>query len=92
MLLLLVGIGLGFILPPLNPGAMRGLSKPLITQGSSVINFVRMVGGAVGQSLTHPSTNPERLSAFNESFLMLAALCAVAVVAAWQLREEKRGT
>lgn len=99
-------IGLGFILPSLNLGSMRGLSKPLIPQGSSVINFVRMVGGAVGvsvcaivlewrlaahgQSLTHPSTNPERLSAFNESFLMLAALCAVAVVAAWQLREEKR--
>lgn len=38
----------------------------------------------------HPSTNPERLSAFNEFFLMLAALCAVAVVAAWYLREEKR--
>lgn len=99
-------IGLGFILPSLNLGSMRGLSKHLIPQGSSVINFVRMVGGAVGvsvcaivlewrlaahgQSLTQPSTNPERLTAFNESFLMLAALCAIAVVAAWQLRPEKK--
>jgi EmrB/QacA subfamily drug resistance transporter len=99
-------IGLGFILPSLNLGSMRGLHKPLIPQGSSVINFVRMVGGAVGvslcaivlewrlaahgESLTHPSTNPARLAAFNESFLMLAGLCALAVVAAWQLRPEKR--
>lgn len=98
-------IGLGFILPSLNLGAMRGLSKHLIPQGSSVINFVRTVGGAVGvsvcaivlewrlaahgQSLAHPNTNPERLTAFNESFLMLAALCAIAVVAAWQLRDNK---
>jgi hypothetical protein len=34
--------------------------------------------------------NPQRLTAFNESFLMLAALCALAVVAAWQLREKNR--
>ena len=44
-------IGLGFILPSLNLGAMRGLEKDLISQGSSVINFVRMLGGAVGVSL-----------------------------------------
>ncbi len=105
----LVGrVGLGFILPSLNLGSMRGLSKQLIPQGSSVINFVRMVGGAVGvsvcaivlewrlavhgQSLTHPSTSPERLTAFNESFLMLAGLCALAVVAAWQLRDAKRAS
>ena len=27
------------------------------------------------------------LAAFNEAFLMLAALCALAMLAAWQLRE-----
>ena len=31
-----------------------------------------------GQPLAHLSTSPERLSAFNESFLMLAAICALA--------------
>lgn len=97
-------IGLGFILPSLSLGSMRGLSKNLIAQGSSVIGFLRMVGGAVGvslcalvlewrlaahgQSLAHSDTNPQRLAAFNESFLMLAGLCAVAIVAAWQLREK----
>ncbi len=98
-------IGLGFILPSLNLGSMRGLSKSLIAQGSSAISFLRMVGGAVGvslcalvlewrlevrgQTLAHASTNPERLVAFNESFLLLAALCALAIVAAWQLREPR---
>jgi EmrB/QacA subfamily drug resistance transporter len=95
-------IGLGFILPSLNLGAMRGLDKPLIPQGSSVINFVRMLGGAVGVSLcgillewrlaahgdalSNPHSSPARLAAFNETFFMLAALCALAMVAAWQLR------
>jgi predicted MFS family arabinose efflux permease len=98
-------VGLGFILPSLNRGSLMGLSKNLIPQGSSSINFARMVGGAVGvrlcaivldwrlaahgESLTHPSTNPGRLLAFNESFLMLAAICALAIVAAWNLRDHK---
>ena len=97
-------IGLGFILPSLNLGAMRGLAPALIPQGSSAINFVRMLGGAAGvsqcgivlewrlaahgDSLTNAATSPARLAAFNESFLMLAALCALALVAAWQLREQ----
>jgi len=98
-------VGLGFILPSLNLGSMRGLPKHMLAQSSSVISFIRMVGGASGvslcaivlewrlavhgQSLTHPSTNPQRLLAFNESFLMLAGICALAIVAAWQLREKK---
>lgn len=44
-------IRLGFILPSLNLGAMRPLDKELISQGSSVIGFVRMLGGAAGVSL-----------------------------------------
>ena len=44
-------IGLGFILPSLNIGAMRGLDHSHIPQGSSVINFLRMLGGAAGVSL-----------------------------------------
>ena len=96
-------IGLGFILPSLNIGAMRGLGHTHIPQGSSVINFLRLLGGAAGVSLCGivlewrisaygfrldtASTNPARLTAFNETFLMLAAVCALALVAAWRLRE-----
>ena len=95
-------IGLGFILPSLNLGAMRPLDKSLISQGSSVIGFVRMLGGAAGVSLcgivlewrlaAHGATlsagasNPARITAFGETFLMLTLLCGLAVVAAWQLR------
>ena len=96
-------IGLGFILPSLNLGSLRALDKSLISQGSSTINFVRMLGGAIGvslcgivlewrlaahgDSLTLATTSPARLAAFNETFLMLAALCALALLAAWRLRE-----
>ncbi|RIX79879.1 DHA2 family efflux MFS transporter permease subunit [Acidovorax cavernicola] len=97
-------IGLGFILPSLNLGSMRPLAKPLIPQGASAISFVRMLGGAVGvslcaiilewrlaahgDSLTNAVSTPARLAAFDEVFLMLAGLCALAVCAAWQLREK----
>lgn len=95
-------IGLGFILPSLNSGSMRGLHKDLIPQGSSAINFLRTLGGAVGvsvcgivlewrlaahgDSLSNPASSPARLAAFNESFALLAVLCGLALAAAWQLR------
>lgn len=95
-------IGLGFILPSLNLGALRPLHQLLLPQGASAINFLRMLGGAIGVSLcgivlewrlavhgdsfANAGSSPARLAAFNETFLMLAALCALAMVAAWQLR------
>jgi len=95
-------IGLGFILPSLSLGAMRGLSKELIAQGASTFNFTRMLGGSAGvslcgivlewrlavhgDSLANAASSAARLAAFNESFLMLAALCGLAMLAAWQLR------
>ena len=95
-------IGLGFILPSLNLGAVRPLHKDLISQGVSAISFMRMLGGAIGvslcgivlewrlaahgDSLANALSSPARLAAFNESFLMLAALCVLAMVAASQLR------
>ncbi len=98
-------IGLGFILPSLNLGSMRSLDRSLIPQGSSAINFVRMLGGATGvslcgivlewrvaahgDSLANPVTSVARLAAFNEVFWMLAALCALAMAAASQLREPR---
>ncbi|HSV54204.1 MAG TPA: MFS transporter [Burkholderiaceae bacterium] len=99
-------IGLGFILPSLNIGSMRSLDQSLIPQGASAIGFARMLGGAAGvslcgivlewriaahgDSLANAATSPARLAAFDESFLMLAGLCALALVAAWQLREPRR--
>ncbi|ABE46424.1 major facilitator superfamily MFS_1 [Polaromonas sp. JS666] len=95
-------IGLGFILPSLNLGSLRPLHEHLLSQGASAINFLRMLGGAIGvslcgivlesrlaahgDSLANPVGSAARLAAFNEAFLMLAALCALAMVAAWQLK------
>lgn len=97
-------IGLGFILPSLNTGAMRGLDKAHIPQGASTINFLRMLGGATGVSLcgmvlewrlaAHGvqlgSRHAGHLAPFHETFLMLATTCALALLAAWRLRPEHR--
>ena len=96
-------VGLGFILPSLTLGSLRPLHKDLMAQGVSAISFIRMLGGAIGVSLcgivlewrlaVHGDSldlivsSPARLAAFNESFLMLAGLCVIALVAATQLRE-----
>ena len=95
-------IGLGFILPSLNLGSLRPLHESLLSQGASAINFLRMLGGAIGvslcgivlewrlaahgDSLTLAATSPARLAAFNETFWLLASLCALAILAALQLR------
>ena len=97
-------IGLGFVLPSLSMGSMRGIDKSLIPQGASTISFLRMVGGAAGvslcaivlewrlaahgESLAQISPSPARLAAFNESFLMLAIVCGLAILAAWRIREK----
>lgn len=99
-------IGLGFILPSLNNGAMSGLEPRLISQASSAINFIRMLGGSIGVSLCgivlewriaahgdnlkQAASSPARLAAFDEAFLMLALLCVVAMVAAWRMKSTPR--
>lgn len=95
-------IGLGFILPSLNVGAMRGLERHHIPQGASVINFLRMLGGAAGVSLcgivlewrlaahqtvlSGAGVSADRLAAFDETFMLLAFICLLALVAARQMR------
>ena len=96
-------VGLGFILPALNLGALRGLNPAQLPQGSSAISFVRTLGGAAGvslcavllewraqargTSLTEGAPSLERLAAFEDVFLMLAALCALAMLAARHLNQ-----
>jgi DHA2 family multidrug resistance protein len=95
-------VGLGFILPALSLGSMRGLDSSLIAQGASTINFFRQLGGAIGVSLVgivlewrlaahHAALSgqanaAERIHAFNETFLFVALICATAVLAAWRMR------
>ena len=92
-------IGLGCILPSLNLGSMQGMPSTLVPQGASVVNFLRMLGGAVGVSLcaivlewrlsalgmTHLGEGDlhTRLQAFHHTFWFLALLTALATIPAW---------
>ncbi len=98
MLWTIVGrIGLGLVLPALSLGAMRGVDYNLIAQGSSTINFLRQLGGAIGVSLVgivlewrlalYPAQGAQPLRAFDETFLFIAVVSALAVLAAWRMRE-----
>src|SRR5690606_30109091 len=74
-------IGLGFVLPALGLGAMRGLDVDLIAQGASAVNFVRQLGGAIGVSLVgivlewrisvHGAQAAGQHDAFGETFLLV---------------------
>ena len=85
-------IGLGFVLPSLNLGSMRGLPDVLISQGSSTINFLRQLGGALGVGLVgnvlewrlraHPG---QALAAYHETFALVGLITACAVVAALRM-------
>ncbi len=55
-------IGLGFIMPSLNAGALQALPIALLGQGSGAINFVRQLGGAFGVNFL--SITLERRSQF----------------------------
>lgn len=96
-------VGLGFVLPALSLGSMRGLAPELIAQGASTINFLRQLGGAIGVSLVGivlewrlgsrraglaAGDIGERIRAFDETFLFVTVLCAIAVLAAWRMRSE----
>lgn len=92
-------IGLGFVLPALSLGAMRGLHADLIAQGASTMNFLRQLGGAIGVSLvgivlewrlaSHPKNQAAAIAAFDETFLLVAGICAIAVLAAWRMQAGK---
>lgn len=89
-------IGLGFVLPSLNLGSMRGLPDELISQGASTINFMRQLGGAVGISLVGivlewrlQARHDDPVRAFHETFVLVGVITACAVLAALQMAPRK---
>lgn len=85
-------VGLGFVLPSLNLGAMLGLPVDFISQGASTINFMRQLGGAVGISLvgivleSRLQAQPaDPVGAFHETFVLIGVLTACAVLAALRM-------
>jgi hypothetical protein len=81
---------------------MRGVDYSLIAQGTSCINFLRQLGGAIGVSLAGVGLQwrlaaqgsvlgPEgdaaaRIRAFDETFLAVGLVIAIAMLAAWRIR------
>jgi predicted MFS family arabinose efflux permease len=85
-------LGLGMILPSLNLGSMQGVPNSLISHGSSTINFLRQLGGAVGIGLVGNvlewrlrSHTAAPLAAFHETFALIGAITALALLASWRM-------
>jgi EmrB/QacA subfamily drug resistance transporter len=90
-------IGLGLVLPSLNLGAMRSLPVGFISQGASTINFMRQLGGAVGVSLVGivlewrlQAQPADPVRAFHETFVLIGAITACAVLAALRMGGDPR--
>jgi EmrB/QacA subfamily drug resistance transporter len=101
MLWAVVGrIGLGFVLPSLTLGAMPGLAAEAVPQAASAISFLRQLGGAAGVSLVgiflewrlrvRAAAGAAELSAYADTFWLVAALSAVATLAALRMRPMAR--
>ena len=97
MLWAVVGrIGLGFVLPSLTLGAMPGLGADAVPQAASAISFLRQLGGAAGVSLVgiflewrlrmRAADGAAALSAYADTFWLVAALSALATLAALRMR------
>ena len=100
-------VGLGMIMPSLNLGALKGIEQSRINQASSVFNFSRQLGGAIGISvigiflearinsnLVGASGEPARHAAiakgYDETFVALACLFAIALFASFFMRPRPR--
>ena len=83
-------IALGFTMPNMQVTALGDLDKGLMAYASSSVNFLRMLGGAVGIGLVgvlldwrlaavgEHATQAAQMSAYHEVFSLLGLLCGVA--------------
>lgn len=83
-------IALGFTMPNMQVTALGDLDKGLMAYAASSVNFLRMLGGAVGIGLVgvlldwrlaaagEQASQAARMAAFHEVFSLLGLLCGVA--------------
>jgi DHA2 family multidrug resistance protein len=93
-------VGLGFIIPALNVGAVEALPAQYLGQASAAVNFARQLGGAVGINLLAVLLE-WRLSAyggaegatlaFRDCFLVVTIAFAAAVIPAAAIRKHSAG-
>jgi len=93
-------VGLGFIIPALNVGAVDSLPPQYLGQASAAVNFARQLGGAVGVNLlavllewrlsTYGAEGNATL-AFRDCFLVVTIAFAAAVIPAFSIRKHSLG-
>ncbi|MFP5405731.1 MAG: immunoglobulin domain-containing protein, partial [Gammaproteobacteria bacterium] len=77
----------------LTIASVRGLPMPHMPQAASMSSFFRQLGGTVGVGMVGMllewrlrAHGSDPLSAFSETFLVLAAVCASTAFASWWMR------
>jgi MFS family permease len=93
-------VGLGFIIPALNVGAVESLPPQYLGQASAAVNFARQLGGAVGVNLlavllewrlSAYGTVGSATPAFRDCFLVVTIAFAAAVIPASSIRKHLLG-
>lgn len=89
-------IGLGLILPALSLATLRHLAPQLLAQSSMVTSYTRQVGGVLGIAIAavfvewretvHGDVPPGIFTAYSQSFVLLALVFVVALIAASRMR------
>ena len=89
-------VGLGFIIPALNVGAVESLPPQYLGQASAAVNFARQRGGAVGVNLlavllewrlSAYGAEGDATRAFRDCFLVVTIAFAAAVIPAFSIRK-----
>lgn len=97
-------IGLGLTMPGLQIGATRGLPVADLSHGTSLNLFCRQLGGALGISLVgivlesriralglaSTASGAATLPAFQVTFWVLGAICAISVLVAVRMRPSRQ--
>ena len=84
-------VGIGFMLPALSTGALNPLESWELGAGSSTLNFMRQLGGALGVNLValtiefgeHRGGMPT-LGAFHSAWWLVAVFVSVTAIPVWR--------
>lgn len=89
-------IGIAFLLAPLNKASLRELKGRSLGQAAMIVGYARMLGGFFSVAILagYIEARSSRLGAgagaiaqaFGESFLLVAMVLGVAMLAAWRMR------
>lgn len=93
-------LGLGLILPALSLATLRHLEPQQLSQSSVVISYMRQLGGVLGVAVAavfvewresiHGHGIPGIYTAYAQSFLLLAGVFLLALIAACLMKSQAR--